>query len=134
MPDTGLGQGADVVLGLLGKCKIPDGTHVVMDNFFTGIPLLKELSKRGIAATGTMREYRQMNAPLSPKNIMKKTPRVTYESVCTEDIVIVKWNDNTVVAVASNKVRTTPCESASRWSASEKKANISPYATAIENL
>ncbi len=37
-----------------------------------------------------------------------------------------KWNDNTVVAVASNKVRTTPCELASRWSASEKKQILVP--------
>ena len=70
LPNTGLGQGADVVLGLIDKCEIPKGTHVVMDNLFTSIPLLKELSKRGIAAPGTLRENRQKNAPLTSKETL----------------------------------------------------------------
>ena len=40
LPDTGLGQGADVVLGLIEKCKVKVGSTVTFDNLFTSLPLL----------------------------------------------------------------------------------------------
>ncbi|GBM78794.1 hypothetical protein AVEN_81963-1 [Araneus ventricosus] len=46
LPQTGLGQGPDVVLGLMNKVYAREGNHVVMDNLFTSIPLLNELSKK----------------------------------------------------------------------------------------
>ncbi|GBM20959.1 PiggyBac transposable element-derived protein 3 [Araneus ventricosus] len=73
LPQTGLGQGPDVVLGLMNKVHAHEGNHVVMDNLFTSIPLLNELSKKGIDGTGTIRENRLENAPLPPKKSMKKT-------------------------------------------------------------
>lgn len=121
LPQTGLGQGPDVVLGLIEKVQAREGNHIVMDNLFTTIPLLNELSKKGIAGTGTIRENRLEKAPLAPKKDLKKSPRGTYESACTDDVIIVKWNDNTVVSVASNKIKSFPCVSAERWSAAEKK-------------
>ena len=43
LSDTGLGQGADVVLGLIEKCGLSSGSSVTFDNFFTSFPLLDEL-------------------------------------------------------------------------------------------
>ena len=39
LPDTGLGQGADVVLGLIEKCEVKAGSTVTFDNLFTSLPL-----------------------------------------------------------------------------------------------
>ena len=54
LPDTGLGQGADVVLGLIEKCKVKAGSNVTFDNLFTSLPLLDELTELGIGALGTL--------------------------------------------------------------------------------
>ncbi|GBM30583.1 hypothetical protein AVEN_27617-1 [Araneus ventricosus] len=61
LPQTSLGQGSDVVLGLMNKVYARESNgqpRVVMDNLFTSIPLLNELSKKGISGTGTVRENR----------------------------------------------------------------------------
>ncbi|GBL86994.1 PiggyBac transposable element-derived protein 3, partial [Araneus ventricosus] len=105
LPQTGLGRGPDVVLGLMNKVHAHEGNHVVMYNLFPSIPLLNELSKKGFAGTGTIRENRLENASLRPKKSMKKTFRRTFEYACSEDLVIVKWNDNTTVSIATNKVK-----------------------------
>ena len=54
LKDTGLGQGADVVLGLIEKCNLSSGCTLTFDNLFTSLPLLDELSKRGIGGLGTL--------------------------------------------------------------------------------
>ncbi|GBN23920.1 PiggyBac transposable element-derived protein 2 [Araneus ventricosus] len=126
LPQTGLDQGPDVVLGLMNKVHAREGNHVVMDKLFTSIPLLNELSKKGIAGTGTIRENRLENAPLPPKKSMKKTSRGTFEYACSENLVIVKWNDNTAVSVATSKVKASSCVMTERWSsAQEKKIQVS---------
>ena len=40
LTDTGLDQGADVVLGLIEKCEVKAGSVVTFDNLFTSLPLL----------------------------------------------------------------------------------------------
>ena len=56
LPGTGLDQGADVVLGLIEKCKIKTGSTVTFDNLFTSLPLLDDLTKLGICALGTLQQ------------------------------------------------------------------------------
>ena len=58
LPDTGLGQGADGVLGLIEKCKVKAGSAATFDNLFTSLPLLDELTELGIGALGTLRQNR----------------------------------------------------------------------------
>ena len=57
IPDRGLGQGPNVVLGLINEDhgNLPQGSDVSFDNLFTSLDLLDEMSKRGIAGSGTMR-------------------------------------------------------------------------------
>ena len=43
LPDTGLVQDADAVLGLIEKCEVKAGSTVIFDNLFTSLPLLDEL-------------------------------------------------------------------------------------------
>ena len=53
-PDTDLGQGGDVVLGLIEKCEVKAGSTVTFDNLFTSLLLLDELTELGIGALGTL--------------------------------------------------------------------------------
>lgn len=43
--------------------------------------------------------------PLLPKKSMKKESSATFDYVCSEGIIIVKWNDTTALPVATNKVK-----------------------------
>ena len=54
LPDTGLGQGADVVLGLIEKCEVKAGSTVTFESLFTSILLLDELTELGTGALGTL--------------------------------------------------------------------------------
>ena len=54
MPDTGLGEGADVVLGLIEKCDVKTRSTVTFDNLFTSLPLLDELTELAIGELGTI--------------------------------------------------------------------------------
>ena len=51
LPNTGYGQGADIVLGIVGKCMRP-GHEISFDNLLTGLPLLLLLKKIGNARPG----------------------------------------------------------------------------------
>ena len=61
LPDTGLGQGADVVLGLIEKCKLKTG--FTFDNLFTSLPLLDELTELGFGALGTLTQNKWFFLP-----------------------------------------------------------------------
>ena len=78
LKDTGLGQGADVVLGQIEKCNLSSGCTLTFDNLFTSLPLLDELSKRGIGGLETLRQNRLENTPVPTKQLMKKTIRGSY--------------------------------------------------------
>ena len=65
-PDTDLGQGADVVLGLIEKCEVKAGSTVTFDNLFTLLPLLDELTELGIGAVAN-------------KTTLAKKPRGSYD-------------------------------------------------------
>ena len=54
LPNTGLGQGADVVLGLIEKCEVKAGSTVTFESLFTSILLLDELTELGTGALGTL--------------------------------------------------------------------------------
>ena len=67
LPDYGLGQGPNVVLGLTDASGLPPGTKIYMDNLFTSLPLLDKLSEKGIGGTGTLRANRLGPIPLTKK-------------------------------------------------------------------
>ena len=50
-----LGQGADVVLGLIEKCKVKAGSTVTFDNLFASLLLLDKLTELVIGALDTLR-------------------------------------------------------------------------------
>nr|CAI5834414.1 unnamed protein product [Callosobruchus analis] len=77
--------------------------HLFFDNYFTSLSLLKELGARNMKGTGTIRENRIPECPLKRSSDLKVSDRGTFDySLVDDDIVICKWNDNSVVTLASN--------------------------------
>lgn len=97
--------------------------HLFFDNFFTWIPLLDELRERGWKATGTIRENRVSKCPLPTNKEFKKTDRgsMKYKATRAEEIIVCKWNDNSVVTVASNAAKVLPLSKVKRFSQHEKR-------------
>ena len=112
MPDTGLGQGADVVLGLIEKCEVKAGSTVTFDNLFTSLSLLDELTELGIGALGTLRQNRFHGAPVANKTTLAKKPRGSYDFATSGKNVVVSWLDNKVVTCATNYVTCNPVSTA----------------------
>nr|XP_023022344.1 piggyBac transposable element-derived protein 3-like [Leptinotarsa decemlineata] len=122
LPDTGLGQGGDVVIGLVDHCNVPNGRKLYFDNLFTSVSLLEELCKKELGETGTLRENRigkAMNLP--PKKEFKKVERGKFVTVGNGKLIAVSWNDNSVVTVLSNCNEVNPLRSIQRYSRTEKK-------------
>ena len=102
LPDTDLGQSADVVFGLSEKCEVKAGSTVTFDNLLTSLPLLDELTELGIVALGTLRQNRYHGALVANKTALAKKPKGSYD-------------------FATNYVTCNPVSTAQRWSKSAKK-------------
>ena len=121
-----LGVGGSVVADLLsGLPEYP--WHVTFDNYFTNLNLMTHLKDRGIGAVGTLRADRRKGCPIDLKALGKE-PRGTFHhrKEGTDNILVLSWNDNNVVTVASNEAPALPTGEVKRWSKAEKKmVNIS---------
>ncbi|CAH4034244.1 unnamed protein product [Pieris brassicae] len=101
-----LGLGASVVLtfcDVLISRGFDLPYHVVFDNFFTGTPLLEEITKKGLRCTGTVRENRTSSCPLITSKLLKKKERgaVDYRTTHDNTFIIAKWHDNNIFSIAS---------------------------------
>ena len=121
LPDTGLGQGADVVLGLIEKCEVKAWSSVTIDNLFTSLPLLDEGTEIGTDALGTLWQNRFYGAPVANKTTLVKKPRGSYDFATDGKNLLVSWQDNKVVTCATNYVACNPVSTAQLWSKSAKK-------------
>ena len=117
------GQGPNVVLDLVKKSNLVQGSVVYMDNLFTSVPLLDALSSIGIGGTGTVRQNRLHQIPLKNKKQMehKAIQRGFSEAVYCEDQIVVAWRDNKPVYVNSNVTSAEPMQSCTRFNRTEKK-------------
>ena len=81
---------------------------IYFENFFTSVPLLEELKKKGIPAAGTTRINRLPGLPPPSNKEMEKKER-GFMSVCsTFDLCSVRWVDNKVVTMFSNQLTEAP--------------------------
>lgn len=131
---SGYGVGPAVVLEYADvlKKKWPNvQMHLFFDNFFSTLPLLELLSNNNLRGTGTIRENRIPASPLMDSKRMKKQPRGSYDyrKVDGENIIVVKWHDNSIVTVCSNSAGVNPVHSVKRFSQKEKKNNSGNTAT-----
>lgn len=122
LPDFGIGHGGNVVLGLLQKADIGQGHKVFFDNYFTTFSLAEELTKQGIGAVGTIQEKYLGNITLPAKKAFAKTVRGTFSTVCSSDLLVVRWNDNKPVTVVTNFAALEPLVPVKRYSSVEKRS------------
>jgi hypothetical protein len=114
------GAAYDVVIGLVEKANVPQGTSLYFDNYFSTFSLFDELHKRGIGGTGTLRVNRLLDCPLKDE-LTRKSERGDMTFASSEKVLTCIWTDNKKVAVASNCNSVTPICEVVRWSRMEKK-------------
>lgn len=84
---------------------------------------MTKLTEIGFGGTGTVRENRTENSLVENTNVMKKKNRGNYDSAIDKqnNIVCVKWKDNSIVTILSNEFGVNPLQKALRYSVKEKK-------------
>ena len=90
--------------------------ELFFDNLCTNYHLLADLAERNTKAIGTVRENRTLGASGKMKSIkeIKKSERGTFD-FCSDGIVyFCKWNDNSIVNIASNFTSHIPTETVKR--------------------
>jgi len=117
--NKGLGLGASVVLHLsstLPEIQTGRQYNLFFDNFFTSFSLLNMLSDKSFGATETVRVNRIEKCPLKSVDTLKKEPcgSCDYRLDKTTGILVARWNDNSVVTIASNKFGVQPFRQAQR--------------------
>lgn len=116
-----LGLGAGVVLGFCDTLlkDRPAAYHLIFDNFFTGLPLLVELSRRGCDGTGTIRTHRTEHCPIAD---VSKGVRGEFATCKAADgsVCMTSWLDNGRVTMASTSLEAQPLQTVSRFSRSDK--------------
>ena len=117
--DSNLGLGGSIVTNLTKKLpsQIGSNYHIIMDNFFTSLNLLRIRKAKGIAATGTARINRLEYAPLRPIKEMEKLERGASDVVTDKNsnLTLVRWKDNKLVTVASTFVGKMPLRKDHRY-------------------
>lgn len=136
------GKCAASVLNLLDKYsedKMYFPYHIYIDNFFTTLPLIIELKKRGYDCTGTIKSNRvPSDCGLTESKQFNKNSRGDFEETvgCTErgeQILVTRWKDNAVVTVASSLGESCTTKKVSRWCKIEKKKISVPIPNVIDN-
>ena len=108
LPCSNLGLGPGFVLRLAET--LPEGSKL----YFTTIPLLQALLKRGIYATGTIMRNRIKNVHFTNEKQMKRGDMEEF-CHCEDNIVVVQWMDSKSVILASSAYGCGPVIHVKRW-------------------
>ena len=112
---------------------MPNGSCIYMDNYFTSIPLIENLSKNGLYCVGTIKSDKIKKAPLQD---LKKAQRGACCSVEDKENnnSLVSWNDNNQVTLVTNLKDKNPFEmgSCKRWKRKERKRADVPQPNLIK--
>lgn len=118
-----LGVGGSVVADFAKI--LPEGTrfNFFFDNFFTSVKLLCHLNKSNCTGTGTVRNNRIENAPLTDVKVFNKFTRGSHVQMTDKlsKVTLVRYNDNNIVTVASTLAGVNPIGKTRRYSKAEKK-------------
>lgn len=111
-----------IVLRLADRIPSGVGHKLFFDNYFTSLPLLREMLGKKIFAAGTVRSNRCEKCPLKAEKEMKKSGRGSSDCVVSADgnIAITRWMDNRTVTLASNFIAIEDEDSVRRWNKAEK--------------
>ncbi|XP_076994397.1 piggyBac transposable element-derived protein 2 isoform X1 [Tamandua tetradactyla] len=119
-PDEGLDLGGSMVIKFVDALQqrgcLP--YHIFFDKVFTSVKLMSILRKKGVKATGTIREYRTERCPLKDPKELKKMKRGSFDYKVdeSEEIIVCRWHDSSVVNICSNAVGIEPMRLMSRYS------------------
>lgn len=123
--ETDLGSSANIVIRLLRIVPEFQNHIVCFDNYFSTLPLVAQLSKRGIHAVGTMRKSRLHNDKLPEEKVIMSLDRGSSFEMTTKinssDMVSVTWRDTKVVNLISNFLGTYPLQTVDRFDKKLKK-------------
>jgi DNA excision repair protein ERCC-6 len=121
--DADLGLGASVVMSLLRVVSNPEQHAIYFDNFFTSHKLMIKLHQSHFHATGTVREPRLIASELENSKSFQKRERGAYDFRFDKrnQVLAVKWNDNSVVTLATNFQAVEPVLKANRFSRADRK-------------
>jgi hypothetical protein len=128
-----LSLGEQVVRDLLSVVNNPIQHRIYFDNFFSSYRLFHLLKRLGFFATGTIRENRTAKCTLEPNSTFKKRERGSFDFAFEEEseVMMVKWNDNSIVTVASNNGTIQPLAKAKRYNRKERKSVLVPQPKVI---
>ena len=118
-----LGLEGSVVTKLIRKLPSDFKFNATFGNLFTSLNLLQMLTKNGIGETGTLRANRTDKCAIKDNKAIGKESCGTYDFRydSANKILVVRWNDNSVVTLASNCHLVHPVGTSKRYSRSEKK-------------
>ena len=96
--------------------------HLCYDNFFNSVKLVTTLKDKLVKATGTIRENRTEKCPLTSNDALKKQwcGKFDFKTDTKNDVLVCKWNDNSVVNLCSKYCWVHPISKASQYSSSKK--------------
>ena len=114
-------MGSRVVLNLASKISEREGKELFFDNLFTSPSLLVSLRSMGLRATGTIRTNRTKQAPFKSNKELRQRGQSDVKFDTSNELLMVKWNDNAFVHLATNYSDTIPSSSVERYSSVEKK-------------
>ncbi|XP_051515101.1 piggyBac transposable element-derived protein 3-like isoform X1 [Myxocyprinus asiaticus] len=117
-----LGLSGDVVMKLAST--LPEGQNykIFADNYFTCIPLVVQLLRRGIHYMGTARQVCLLNCNLADEKSLKKSGRGSFDFRVegNHNICAVKWFDNRAVTLVSSFAGPEPVQKIKRWDKATK--------------
>ncbi|XP_045706653.1 LOW QUALITY PROTEIN: piggyBac transposable element-derived protein 1 [Phyllostomus hastatus] len=110
--DLDLGLGGNLVMrfadALLERGQHP--YHLCFDGFFTSVKLMSALRKKGLRATGAIRENRMEKCPLVNAAHMKTMKKGYFDFRVEEkeEIILCRWHGDGVSSLCSNAVGIEP--------------------------
>ncbi|XP_069349322.1 piggyBac transposable element-derived protein 1 isoform X1 [Eulemur rufifrons] len=127
--DLGLGLGGNLVMNfadvLLERGQYP--YHLCFDSFFTSVKLVSALKKKGVRATGMIRENRTEKCPLMNAEHMKKMKRGYFDFRVEEndEIILCRWYGDGIISLCSNAVGIEPVSEINCFADDEEIPQIS---------
>jgi len=127
-PELGLGPG--VVLRL--SVTLPENSCLYFDRYFTTVPLLRQLWREKIYATGTIMSNRLKHVGFPDDKQMK---RGDMEQRVSNDgkIAAIKWRDSKCVSLISTVAGLDPVKNVQRWCKKDKKYIEVPCPAVVQN-
>lgn len=120
-----LGASANVVIRLSREIENNQNYKVYFDNYYTTIPLINYLAKRGIHSLGTARRNRIPSCKVPKDTDAKAIKRGEYEEFVTNfdgtDISNVYWKDNKIVVMLSSFIGSEPSQIVQRYDRKKKE-------------